>query len=716
MDIVKVLSQELNITENQVNTVIELLEEGNTIPFIARYRKEAHGSLNDELLREFYDRYQYLLNFEARRKTIEASIEEQGKLTDEIKDKLNSAKTLAELEDIYRPYKPKKKTRASIAREKGLEPLANYILEQKDSIDTLIEYAETFVNEEKKVKSKDEAILGAKDIIAEIIGDNDEYRKHIRLVNFNCGIVSTKGVKNTELTTFEMYNDYKEAINKIVAHRILAINRGEANKALKVELITPDVENIDYINQQIIVKNSPFSSLLKEVTEDAYFRLIKPSIDNEIRSDLTSMAEEASIKVFRMNLNELLLEAPSKDHVILGFDPAFRTGCKLAVINTIGDVLWTGVVYPTQPTNEEKIKRAKDTILALIDKFKIDLISLGNGTASRESEAFLRDVLNQKDHVTYVVTNEAGASVYSASKLGTEEFPDFDVALRSAVSLARRVQDPLAELVKIEPKAIGVGQYQHDMNQKRLGEALGGTVEDVVNLVGVDLNHASKSLLTYVSGINETIAKNIIEYRAKNGKFKSRKELLKVAKLGNKAFEQCAGFLRIPDEYPLDNTGVHPESYQAALLLLKELSLDLKDINTDEFTNTLENIKSLEELSNKLNVGVPTLQDIISELKKPGRDIRDLKKKANLRHDITDIKDLKEGMVLEGTVRNIMDFGVFVDIGVHQDGLVHISEISNKYIKHPLDVLKIGQIVKVKIIQVDVTKKRIGLSIKKVTE
>lgn len=710
MNISEILARELNVNQNRVEVVIKLIEEGNTIPFIARYRKEMTGSMNDEVLRNFNERYRYLVSLKERKETIIASLQEQNIDNPELFKAIDEVLVLSELEDLYRPYRPKKKTRASVAKAKGLEPLANFILEQRD-FNKLNEYATTFIDAEKGVNDVLEALQGAKDIIAEFVSDNASFRKHIRNVNFSCGFIVTKKNEKKYDPTYDMYNDFKEMINKIVAHRILAINRGEKEDALKVNLLTPDEDHIKYMLNAIQKEPNEFTPILEDAILDAYKRLIKPSIDTEIRNDLTEIAENRSIGTFKSNLRELLLEAPVKNKVVLGFDPAFRTGCKLAIVDETGKVLYTGVIYPTPPQN--KIEEARKTIKEIVSKYHVNLISLGNGTASRESEAFLRNMIKDGDITCdYIITNEAGASVYSASKLGAEEFPTFDVALRSAVSLARRVQDPLAELIKIDPKSIGVGQYQHDMNQKHLGEALEGVVEDCVNAVGVDLNNASPSLLSYVSGINSGLAKSIVAYRERNGRFITRDELKKVPKLGDKAFEQCAGFLRISNHYPLDNTAVHPESYPIALALLKELGLTNDDLNTDECKKRLESITDFDSLAARLNVGVPTLEDIVTELKKIGRDIRDLSKKAILRHDVIDIKDLKEGMILDGTVRNIMDFGAFVDIGVHQDGLVHISKIASRYIKHPLDVLHIGQIVRVKVIGIDVEKKKISLSMR----
>ena len=715
--IISKLEEECDVSKEHAQAVIDMLGEGNTIPFIARYRKEKTGSMSDETLRNFYEKYTYLVNFYDRLNTISNSITEQGKMTDEINKALFSAKTLSELEDIYRPYKPKKKTRAIIAKEKGLEPLADFILSQDES-KSIKEYAKEFINEEKKVLTVEEAIQGAKDIIAEIFSDSAKIRKLIRNNTFKKGLIVTKKDGEDERGTYQMYYDYSENIARIVSRRILAINRGEKEKILKVTISSPDDENKSYISKTYVKSKGEYKELLDEVIDDSYKRLIMPSIENEIRTDLFSMAENTSIEVFKSNLKELLLCAPTHNKVILGFDPGIRTGCKIAIVDQTGKVLYHEVLFAT--INDEKRLKVEAMKLAkMIIDYKVDLISLGNGTASRESERFIRDLvfkLYPQAKVDYVITNEAGASVYSASKLATEELPDLDVSYRGAVSMARRVQDPLAELVKIDPKSIGVGQYQHDMNQKHLSEALGGVVESCVNTVGVDLNVASPSLLSYVAGINNTIAKNIVSYREANGEFKSRQELLKVSKLGNKAFEQCAGFLCIRDADPLDNTGIHPESYDTASKLLSILNIEKKDIGTQKCVDALNSSINVEQLAVKLNVGRETLLDIIEELKKPGRDIRDLNVQAKLDNDVIDIDDLKEGMILNGTVRNIIDFGAFVDIGVHQDGLVHISQISSKYIKHPLDVLKIGDIVKVKVISLDIEKKRIGLSIKEANQ
>lgn len=713
MDIVKTLSEELNIKESQVNAVIGLLDEGNTIPFIARYRKEVTGSLDDEVLRKFYTRLEYIKGFNERLDTIVKSITEQGFMNDEIMASLNAAHTMTELEDIYRPFKPKKKTRASVAKEKGLAPFAKTLLELNKDV-VVLEEAKKYINEEKKVLTIEDAIQGAEDIIAEQVSDDPKYRKQIRDFIMRTGKIKTVENEPDEKGTFDMYKNYEEAVNRIAPHRVLAINRGENMKCLKVSIVIDDEEILGRIKSKIVNKDTDSSKYVLEAIDDAYKRLIFPSLENEIRNELTEKAEETSMVVFKENLKQLLLVAPVEHRIVLGFDPGFRTGCKLAVVDEFGQVLDTGVCYPTEPRKDTE--GAKRIIKALINKHNINMIALGNGTAGRESEAFLRELISElPQKIEYVIVNEAGASVYSASPLGTKEFPDYDVALRSAVSLARRLQDPLAELVKIDPKAIGVGQYQHDMNQKRLGEVLGGVVENVVNSVGVDLNTASPSLLEYVSGISSSLAQSIVSYREKNGPFKSREELLKVNKLGPKAYEQCAGFLRIRNGYPLDNTAVHPESYHFAISLLKELKHSVDDLGSEDLKNLLKNI-DINEYATRLNVGAPTLSDIIEELIKPGRDPRKDVEVAELRNDVIDIKDLAVGMVLKGTVRNIMDFGVFVDIGVHQDGLVHISELSNNFVKHPLDVVHINEIVKVKVISVDVNKKRIGLSIKQANE
>lgn len=712
MEIREVLAQEFSLKQEQVDAVLSLLEEGNTIPFIARYRKEVTGSLDDEILRKFYDRYTYLLNLEDRRKTILKSIEEQGKLTDELKASIMEAKTLTELEDIYRPYKPKKKTRAIIAKEKGLEPLADYLLKQEETT-PLMEYASTFIDVEKKVETVEDALQGARDIIAEIVADDADYRRYARFLFESFGKIVTKENVPDEKGIFDMYKDYQEAISKIASHRILAINRGENVKALKVTLEVPDEDIIRYIIRKVVKENSPFKEQLQMAIEDGYKRLIRPSLETEIRNALTEKAEEASLVVFKENLHQVLLVAPMKNKVVLGLDPGYAHGCKIAVIDGTGKVLDTTVVYPTPPRNQ--VDAAKNILSRLILKYKVDLIAIGNGTASRESELFVKNLIQElhPEHpISFVIVNEAGASIYSASKLAAKEFPDYDVNLRSAVSIARRLQDPLAELVKITPESIGVGQYQHDMNQKRLKEVLGGVVENCVNTVGVDLNSASPSLLEYVSGISSALATSIVSYREENGAFKKRADLLKVPKLGPKAYEQCSGFLRVRDGNPLDNTGVHPESYEVATKLLQHLGYKVEDIQKPEVHDALENLHDIASLASQLGVGEPTLKDMIEEMKKPGRDPRDEAEGPVLRSDVMSIEDLKEGMILKGTVRNIMDFGVFVDIGVHQDGLVHISELASRFVKHPLEVVSVNDIVSVKVIGVDVKKGRISLSMK----
>lgn len=712
MEIREVLAQEFSLKQEQVDAVLSLLEGGNTIPFIARYRKEVTGSLDDEILRKFYDRYTYLLNLEDRRKTILKSIEEQGKLTDELKASIMEAKTLTELEDIYRPYKPKKKTRAIIAKEKCLEPLADYLLKQEETT-PLMEYASTFIDVEKKVETVEDALQGARDIIAEIVADDADYRRYARFLFESFGKIVTKENVPDEKGIFDMYKDYQEAISKIASHRILAINRGENVKALKVTLEVPDEDIIRYIVRKVVKENSPFKEQLQMAIEDGYKRLIRPSLETEIRNALTEKAEEASLVVFKENLHQVLLVAPMKNKVVLGLDPGYAHGCKIAVIDGTGKVLDTTVVYPTPPRNQ--VDAAKNILSRLILKYKVDLIAIGNGTASRESELFVKNLIQElhPEHpISFVIVNEAGASIYSASKLAAKEFPDYDVNLRSAVSIARRLQDPLAELVKITPESIGVGQYQHDMNQKRLKEVLGGIVENCVNTVGVDLNSASPSLLEYVSGISSALATSIVSYREENGAFKKRADLLKVPKLGPKAYEQCAGFLRVRDGNPLDNTGVHPESYEVATKLLQHLGYKVEDIQKPEVHDALENLYDIASLASQLGVGEPTLKDMIEEMKKPGRDPRDEAEGPVLRSDVMSIEDLKEGMILKGTVRNIMDFGVFVDIGVHQDGLVHISELASRFVKHPLEVVNVNDIVSVKVIGVDVKKGRISLSMK----
>lgn len=712
MDILKKLQEEFNLKKHQVENVVKLIDEGNTIPFIARYRKEMTDSLDDQILRQFHERLIYIRNLEDKKIQTIKLIDEQGKLTEEIVDNINKAEILTEIEDIYRPFRPKKRTRATIAKEKGLEELSIAIWEQNinTDIDTL---AKKYVDIEKGVNNIEEAKKGALDIIAEMISDNADYRKFIRKLTFDKGILMSKTVDAELKSVYEMYYDYSEVVKTIASHRILALNRAEKEKVLVIKIEAP-IEEITNRLQKLIIKKeiSNFTQSLIEAIDDSYKRLIAPSIEREIRNELTEKAEEGAIKVFSENLKQLLLQPPIKDKIVLAVDPGFRTGCKLAVVDQTGKVLHTSVGYFTLENHDKQ--KAKDIITNIIQKYDVDLISIGNGTASRESELFIVDVLKQiPKKIYYVITNEAGASVYSASKLGAEEFPDYDVALRSAVSIGRRLQDPLAELVKIDPKSIGVGQYQHDMNQKRLSETLGTVVEDCVNNVGVDLNTASPSLLQYVSGINSTIAKNIVEYREQNGKFKDRKEIKKVKKLGPKAFEQCAGFLRIPEgEYILDNTGVHPESYKATEKLIDLLGYNLEDIQNKKIKNLKASIDDVNTMAQKLDIGVPTLQDIIKELEKPGRDPRQDMPPVILKDDILDIKDLKDGMILQGTVRNVIDFGAFIDIGVHQDGLVHISEMSNKFIKHPLEVVSVGDIVTVKIINIDMDKNRIALSMK----
>ena len=714
MDILKVISDELNIKLSQVEATVKLIDEGNTIPFIARYRKEVTGSLNDEVLRNLDERLKYLRNLEDRKAAVISSIEEQGKLTDELKKQIEEAATLVLVEDLYRPYKQKKRTRAIIAKEKGLEPLANIITLQMTN-KSIEEEAEEYISEEKGVADVKEAIAGALDIIAEAISDEADYRTYIRNITFKEGML-TSAAKDAEVeSVYEMYYDYTESIPKVAGHRVLAINRGEAEKFLTVKVEAPEERIITYLAKQVITKDNKYTSpLLQAALEDSYKRLIAPSIEREIRSDLTEKAEDGAIKVFGKNLEQLLMQPPIAGQVVLGCDPAFRTGCKLAVVDGTGKVLDTVVVYPTAPQN--KVKEAKETVKKLIKKYGITLISCGNGTASRESEAVIVELIKELDTpVSYIITNEAGASVYSASKLATEEFPNFDVGQRSATSIARRVQDPLAELVKIDPKSIGVGQYQHDMNQKKLGEALGGVVEDCVNKVGVDLNTASASLLEYISGISKVIAKNIVAYREENGRFADRKQLLKVAKLGPKAFEQCAGFMRISGgKNPLDNTSVHPESYEAAEALLTKLGYKIDDLKAGKLVGLSLLVKDYKKLSSELSVGEITLKDIVKELEKPGRDPRDEMPKPILRTDVLAMEDLQPGMVLKGTVRNVIDFGAFVDIGVHQDGLVHISQMTDKYIKHPLEAVSVGDIVEVKVMSIDLAKKRIQLTMKNV--
>ncbi|MCR5202838.1 MAG: RNA-binding transcriptional accessory protein [Lachnospiraceae bacterium] len=770
MNISKQIAEELKIKVTQVDAVIKLIDEGNTIPFIARYRKEAHGSLNDEQLRNLDERLTYLRNLEERKATVIESIREQEKLTPELEKQILDAMTLVQVEDYYRPYKPKRRTRAIIAKEKGLEPLAQLILSGECDKD-ILEYAAEYVSEEKEVKTPEDALQYAKDIIAEEISDNAEYRTYIRNLTFEEGTIVSQAKDEKQESVYEMYYDFLEPVNKIVGHRILALNRGEKEKFLTVKITAPDERIVGYLTKKSIVKENEFTdAVIGDAAKDSYDRLIAPAIEREIRSELTEKAEDESIKVFGKNLQQLLMSPPIAGKTVLGWDPAFRTGCKLAVVDPTGKVLDTVVIFPTAPQN--KVAESKKIVKALIDKYNISLISVGNGTASRESEAIIAEMLKEINKpVQYVIVNEAGASVYSASKLATEEFPQFDVGQRSAVSIARRLEDPLSELVKIDPKSIGVGQYQHDMNQKKLTEALTNVVEDCVNKVGVDLNTASVSLLEYVSGVSKAIAKNIVLYREENGKFKSRKELLKVAKLGPKAYEQCAGFMRISDGVnPLDATSVHPESYDATMALLDKIGMTMDDVknaqkeaskkifekkpqapkkkkegfviknrNTafgaalfkkygdkidlsedDKETRTVTSknvfaakVKDKKKMAEELNIGEITLEDILNELNKPARDPREEMPKPILRTDVLEMKDLKEGMVLKGTVRNVIDFGVFVDIGVHQDGLVHISELSDKrYVKHPLDVVSVGDVVDVRVMSVDLKKKRIQLSMK----
>ena len=710
MNINKIIADELSIKLSQVDAAVKLIDEGNTIPFISRYRKEATGALNDEQLRNLYDRLTYLRNLDEKKATVLSSIEEQGLLTDELKAQINDAMTMVVLEDLYRPYRPKRRTKASIAKEKGLEGLANIILLQMTK-KPLNEEAKAYLNPEKEVNTIEDAINGAKDIIAENISDDADYRMWIRKYTFNNGSIVSKAKDEKAESVYEMYYDYSEAVKKVPGHRVLAMNRGEAEKVLTIKISVDEEQIIKYLESKVIVNNNENTvPQLKEAITDAFSRLIFPSIEREIRNELTEKAEDSAINVFGKNLEQLLLQPPVSGHVVLGWDPAFRTGCKLAVVDATGKVLDTTVIYPTAPQN--KVEESKKTVKALIKKYGISLISLGNGTASRESEVIIADIIKEADsHVEYAIVNEAGASVYSASKLATEEFPNFDVGQRSAASIARRIQDPLAELVKIDPKSIGVGQYQHDMNQKKLSDALTGVVEDSVNKVGVDLNTASAALLEYISGINKTLAKNIVEYRETNGRFKNRKQLLKVPKLGPKAYEQCAGFLRILNgDNPLDATSVHPESYEITNKLLDKLGFSVNDIKTGLKLSNL--IKDKEKLSKELSVGELTLTDILKELEKPGRDPREDSPKPALRSDVLSLEDLREGMILKGTVRNVIDFGAFVDIGVHQDGLVHISQICDQYIKHPLEKVSVGDIVEVKVLSIDIAKKRIALTMK----
>lgn len=718
MDILQIIADELNVKYKQVENAVNLIDEGNTIPFIARYRKEVTGGLSDEDLRILYERLNYLRNLENRKEEVKNSIEEQGKLTDEIVKALQNAKILAEVEDIYRPYKQKKRTRATVAKEKGLEPLSEALINQDNKV-SIEEIAKKFIDPEKGVETVEDAIAGAKDIIAENISDNPTYRKEIKRYCYRDGVIATEVNEKDEKedkATYQMYFDFNEKVNRIPSHRILAINRAEKENAIKLKIQKPEENIIDFIERDVIKdKNSNYANILEDTVEDSFKRLIEPSVEREIRSDLTEKAEEKAIKVFGQNAKQLLMGAPLKGLTVMGFDPAYRTGCKIAVIDETGKLLATTTVYPTEPQN--KVEEAKKELKSLIKKYNINMIAIGNGTASRESEKFVADMISEIDQeVYYAIVSEAGASVYSASKLATEEYPDINVSLRGAISIARRLQDPLAELVKIDPKAIGVGQYQHDVNQKKLEESLAGVVEDAVNEVGVDVNTATPSLLSYVSGINKTIANNIVKYRDENGKIMERKELLKVPKLGKVAFEQCAGFIRIFDgKNPLEITAVHPESYEKAEQLLENIGYKKEGLKDSE---KLKDIKlklsgvNIKDMSQKLEIGEMTLKDIIDELSKPGRDPRDEMPKPILRSDVLKFEDLKEGMVLNGTVRNVIDFGAFVDIGVKHDGLVHISELSENYVKNPSDVVSIGDIVKVKVIKIDNDRQKVSLSMK----
>jgi uncharacterized protein len=712
MDIILKLTEELKVKKWQVEAAVQLIDEGNTIPFISRYRKEATGELNDEVLRNLFERLNYLRNLEEKKEQVLTTIEEQGKLTEELRNQILNAKTLVVVEDLYRPYRPKRRTRATIAKEKGLEPLANIIMLQVTKT-TIEQEAEAFVDPEKEVNSVQEAIDGAKDIIAEYISDEADYRIYIRDITVKKGTISSVAKDENAESVFEMYYNFSEPIAKLAGHRILALNRGEDEKILTVKIEAPEEDILRYLKKQVIKQdNINTNQILSDIIEDSYKRLISPAVDREIRSDLTEKAEDGAIKVFGKNLEQLLMQPPIVGQVVLGWDPAYRTGCKLAVVDPTGKVLDTTVIYPTAPQN--KVEEAKATVKKLIEKYHITLISVGNGTASRESEMIIVEMIKEiKANVQYIIVNEAGASVYSASKLATEEFPNFDVGQRSAASIARRLQDPLAELVKIDPKSIGVGQYQHDMNQKKLGEALGAVVEDSVNRVGVDLNTASTSLLEYISGISKVIAKNIVAYREENGRFDNRKQLLKVAKLGPKAYEQCAGFMRIQQgKEPLDATSVHPESYEAAKALLEKLGYTTKDISSGNLNGLSHKILDYGNVAKELGIGEITLRDIVKELEKPARDPREEMPKPILRTDVLEMKDLTPEMTLKGTVRNVIDFGAFVDIGVHQDGLVHISQITDRFIKHPLEAVSVGDIVDVKVMSVDLGKKRIQLTMK----
>ena len=715
MDIIQKLTQELEVKSWQIEAAVQLIDEGNTIPFISRYRKEVTGSLNDEQLRKLHERLQYLRNLEEKKEQVLATIEEQGNLTEELKAQILAAETLVVVEDLYRPYRPKRRTRATIAKEKGLEPLSALIMLQKLDM-PLEEAAAEYISEEKEVATVEDAIAGAKDIIAEYISDEADYRIYIRELTTKQGKI-TSVAKDAEVeSVYEMYYEFEEPISKLAGHRILALNRGENEKFLTVKVEAPEDKILGYLEKKVIISDNPYTTpVLQEVIADSYKRLIAPAIEREIRNELTEKAEDGAIEVFGKNLEQLLMQPPIVGQTVLGWDPAFRTGCKLAVVDATGKVLDTTVIYPTAPTTPQKIAAAKETLKKLIRKYNITLFSVGNGTASRESEQIIVELFKEiPENVQYIITNEAGASVYSASKLATEEFPNFDVGQRSAASIARRLQDPLAELVKIDPKSIGVGQYQHDMNQKKLSEALSGVVEDCVNKVGVDLNTASAPLLAYISGISGTLAKNIVAYREENGSFTDRNQLLKVAKLGPKAYEQCAGFMRISGgKNPLDGTSVHPESYEAAEKLLEKLGYTTEDITGGNLNGLSKAVKDYKALAEELGIGEITLQDIVKELEKPARDPRDEMPKPILRTDVMEMKDLTEGMILKGTVRNVIDFGVFVDIGVHQDGLVHISQLTDKkFVKHPLEVVSVGDIVEVKVMSVDLQKKRIQLTMK----
>ena len=712
MDITSTIAAELGVRKNQVEAAVKLIDEGNTIPFIARYRKEATGALNDEQLRDLFERLTYLRNLEEKKEQVLATIEEQGKLTEELKAQILAAQTLVVVEDLYRPYRPKRRTRATVAKEKGLEPLANILMLQMTD-KPMLEEAKAFISEEKEVTTAEEALAGAKDIVAETISEEADYRIRIRELTTKKGVVRSSAKDAEAKTVYEMYYDFSEPVNKLAGHRVLALNRGEAEKVLTVKVEAPEEDILRYLEKQVITRDNPNTKpVLQETIADSYDRLIAPAIEREVRSELTEKAEDGAISVFGKNLGQLLMQPPIAGKVVLGWDPAFRTGCKLAVVDATGKVLDTKVIYPTAPQN--KVEESKKILKQLIDKYDVSLISVGNGTASRESEMIIVELLKELEKpVQYVIVNEAGASVYSASKLATEEFPNFDVGQRSAASIARRLQDPLAELVKIDPKAIGVGQYQHDMNQKKLGEALGGVVEDCVNRVGVDLNTASASLLEYISGISKAVAKNIVSYRETNGRFVSRNELLKVPKLGPKAYEQCAGFLRILNgKNPLDATSVHPESYEATAQLLEKLGYEKGTWKPGQLVGISKKVKDKKKLAAELGIGELTLADILSELEKPGRDPREDMPRPILRSDVLEMKDLTPGMVLKGTVRNVIDFGAFVDIGVHQDGLVHISQICDRYIKHPLEALSVGDVVEVKVLDVDLQKKRIALTMK----